>query len=74
MKELISKPELFNYGKLGKIRGLVVNKEPWFVAKDLCDALEIKGSTSRALESLDEDEKGVHKVYTPGGNQNLWNS
>lgn len=26
MKELISKPEVFNYGKLGKIRGLVVNK------------------------------------------------
>lgn len=42
LKELISKPEIFNYGKLGKIRGLVVSKEPWFVAKDVCDVLEIK--------------------------------
>ena len=71
MKELISKPEIFNYGKLGKIRGLVVNKEPWFVAKDICDVLEIK-NVAQSVTTLDDDEKGIYSVYTPGGKQKLW--
>ena len=30
--------------------------EPWFVAKDVCDILEL-GNTTNALRALDEDEK-----------------
>lgn len=33
------------------IRALVINNEPWFVAKDLCDTLGIKNS-SQALICL----------------------
>lgn len=32
------------------------NGEPWFVAKDVCDILEL-GNTTNALRALDEDEK-----------------
>ncbi len=44
--------------------------EPWFVAKDVCDAL---GHTdpSKAVRSLDDDEKGPRKVRTLGGNQEM---
>src|SRR5690554_3873496 len=50
----------------------IINKDnqPWFVAKDVCDIL--KHSNSRvALSRLDEDEKGVSKVYTHGGYQQM---
>jgi prophage antirepressor-like protein len=45
--------------------------EPWFVAKDVCNALRIE-QTGRALEKLDEDEKGVNPIHTLGGVQKMW--
>ena len=42
--------------------------EPWFVAADVCRALELE-RTNRALSRLDDDEKGTHSVSTPGGRQ-----
>lgn len=52
------------------VRAQVINDEPWFVAKDVCQAL---GHTNHrvAIQSLDDDEKGVRKVYTPGGIQEI---
>lgn len=46
------------------------NDQIWFVAKDVCDALEYKHVPS-AMRMLDEDEKDVRKVHTLGGLQNL---
>ncbi|MER6382076.1 BRO family protein [Streptomyces sp. NPDC001118] len=43
--------------------------EPWFVAADVCKALELH--TGRALARLDADEKGVRSTQTPGGAQSL---
>lgn len=61
--------KIFNY-QGNQVRTVVKNNEPWFVAKDVCDIL--KHSNSRvALSRLDDDEKGVSKVYTPGGQQNM---
>lgn len=45
------------------------NGEPWFVAKDVCNVLEIKNSRDTLNKCLDADEKGVDTIYTPGGNQ-----
>lgn len=42
----------------------------WFVAKDVCDILEL-GNHRSSLALLDEDEKGVHSMDTPGGKQEL---
>ena len=44
--------------------------EPWFVAKDLCTALEIKNSRD-SLGALGEDEKGVALTDTLGGQQKV---
>lgn len=43
---------------------------PWFVAKDVCKALEIE-NISQACGRLDDDEKGISKTYTLGGSQEL---
>jgi len=53
-----------------EVRSTVINGEPWFVAKDVCDVLELTNSRM-AVERLDEDEKGVSSTDTLGGTQNL---
>lgn len=44
--------------------------EPWFVAKDVCDALTLENSR-KATASLDDDEKGVSPIVTPSGTQQM---
>jgi len=39
------------------VRIVMLGDEPWFVAADVCEALEI-AETHRALARLDDDEKG----------------
>lgn len=58
---------VFNY-ETDQIRTLTKDGEPWFVAKDVCEILEL-GNASQALSRLDEDEKDVISNDTPGGNQ-----
>lgn len=65
MKEL----ELFNY-EGSELRTAQHEGEPWFVAKDLCEALEIKNHRE-AVSDLEDSEKGVILNDTPGGKQHL---
>lgn len=53
-----------------QIRTVVIGGEPWFVAKDICNALEI-GNPSQALSRLESDEKGLILNDTLGGKQEL---
>lgn len=41
---------------------------PWFIAADVLAALELD---RKALERLDDDEKGVSSIHTPGGMQKV---
>ena len=50
------------------IRVQVINQEPWFVAKDVCDALTIEKHRD-AVSRLDDDERGSVVVDTLGGKQ-----
>ncbi|AHM72105.2 MULTISPECIES: BRO-N domain-containing protein [Yersinia] len=50
------------------VRVLQLGGEPWFIAKDVCQALEVVNHRM-ALKALDDDEKGVNLTYTPGGQQ-----
>ncbi|NNJ16335.1 hypothetical protein CSV86_014495 [Pseudomonas putida CSV86] len=60
----------FNFGKQ-QVRTLLIGGEPWFVASDVCDALELAGRSRNFTRMLDEDEKGAHIVSTPGGDQEM---
>ena len=59
----------FNFEQ-SSIRVIAVNNEPWFVAKDVCDAIGIDNNR-KALLALDEDEKGVTLSNTLGGQQEM---
>lgn len=52
------------------IRTVFRDGEPWFVAADLCAALEIANSRD-AVSRLDADEKDVGTTDTPGGPQRM---
>ncbi|MGF1674789.1 MAG: Bro-N domain-containing protein [Rivularia sp. (in: cyanobacteria)] len=53
-----------------QVRVVDVNGEPWFVAKDVCDVLEIK-NVSDALSRLREKDRGVVSTDTPSGVQQM---
>jgi len=61
--------QVFNY-QGNEIQALAINGEPWWVLKEVCDVLEHSNSRKIA-ERLDEDEKGVTPIYTPGGIQQM---
>lgn len=50
------------------VRIVNVYGEPWFIAKDVCKALEMTDHLV-ALRRLDKDEKGECLIPTPGGSQ-----
>lgn len=60
--------QVFTNAEYGSVRTLMRNDEPYFVASDICKSLEI-GNSSDAISRLDEDEKGVASIDTPGGEQ-----
>ena len=53
-----------------EVRVVMVEGDPWFVAKDICDVLGVQ-LTHRAMATLDDDEKGRHTVTTLGGDQEM---
>lgn len=59
----------FTY-KGNQVRIIYLNGNPWWVAKDVCDVLGLSNPTM-AVAGLDEDEKGLRKVDTLGGDQEL---
>ena len=61
---------VFQNDQFGEIRITTIDGEPWFVAVDVCRALEI-GDTHKAVSRLDEDEKGRSSIPTLGGDQDL---
>ena len=59
----------FNF-ESNSVRMVMLKNEPWFVAADVCRVLGHTNSRA-ALRVLDDDEKGVTKVYTLGGEQEM---
>jgi prophage antirepressor-like protein len=53
-----------------QVRTVSIEGQPWFVAKDVCNAVEIANPRD-AINKLDEDEKGVVNADTLGGSQEI---
>lgn len=67
MNELI----IFNNPEFGEIRTVEVNGEPWFVGKDVATALGYKNPQEAVRNHVDDEEKGVSEILTPGGKQTV---
>lgn len=65
--------KIFENSEFGAVRVVDVNGEPWFVAKDVLRALDYADdyNPSRAMQAIPGEWKGVHRMHTPGGEQEM---
>lgn len=63
--------QIFNNEEFGEIRTVEIDGEPWFVGKDIAQALGYSNTSDAILKHVDEEDKGVAKCDTLGGTQNL---
>lgn len=63
--------QIFQNEQFGSIRTVVQDGEPWFVAKDVCAALELD-DTSKAVDRLDDDELTRIKFVSGGQNRDMY--
>ena len=60
-----NKIQAFNNEEFGEVRTVMVSGEPWFVAVDVCKALELSNPTV-AVSRLDEDERSKFNLGRQG--------
>lgn len=53
------------------IRVEMIDNEPWFVAKDVCDALQLT-EVSNTISRLDDDEKLTRTLFVSGQGRQMW--
>lgn len=65
-------PKVFTFNPSNApIRVQVINQNPYFVAKDVCEALSLT-DTGKTVERLDEDEKLMRTLFVSGQNRPIW--
>ncbi len=62
---------IFNNPEFGEIRTVGIDGDPWFVGKDVAQALGYKEPTKAAREKVDPEDRGVSKIDTPSGEQEM---
>ena len=60
-----SKLQLFQKEEFGTIRMILLNREPWFVAKDVCDILGVTNPTM-AMDGLEDFERAKFNLGRQG--------
>lgn len=63
--------KIFENEEFGQIRIIKKDGEAWFVGKDVATALGYKEPTKAAREKVDVEDKGVSKIDTPSGTQEM---
>ena len=53
--------QIFENPEFGQVRTTIIGGEPWFVAADVCRALDL-GNPTRALDRLDNDERTLISI------------
>lgn len=64
-----SKLLLFNNEEFGEIRTLLIDGEPWFVGNDIAAVLGYSRPVDAIRKRVEDEDKGVAKLATPGGQQ-----
>jgi len=62
---------VFENPEFGAIRTVELNGEPWLVGKDIAEALGYTNPRKALIDHVDDEDKGVTKCYTPGGDQDM---
>ena len=70
-KETSTAMQVFINPAFGEVRSMVIEGEPWFVGKDVAAILGYRETAKAIRTHVDEDDKGVSVLDTPGGSQEL---
>lgn len=62
---------IFNNPEFGNIRTMECDGAPWFVGKDVAAVLGYKDATKAARDRVDAEDRGVAKIDTPSGQQEM---
>ena len=63
--------KIFENEAFGKVRVIERNNEPWFVGKDVAEALGYSQPAKAIREHVKDTHKGVSEMDTPGGRQQI---
>lgn len=63
--------QIFQNKEFGEVRSLVVNNEPWFVGKDVAEALGYKNSKNAVPTHVDEEDKLSTQIEYTGQKRNV---
>ena len=61
--------QIFSNEEFGRIRTIAINGEPWFVGKDVAERLGYTDTAQAVRKHIDDEDKGVVDLTTPGGIQ-----
>lgn len=64
---------VFNNEEFGKIRTVIIDNKPWFVGKDVAEALEYNEPHKAIARHISDDDRMKHPVTdSTGRNQDTW--
>lgn len=63
--------QIFNSPEFGQVRSIMIDDEPWFVGKDVAESLGYKDPRSAISRKVDTEDRGVAKMTTPSGAQDM---
>lgn len=61
--------QVFNHEEFGDVRVIIRDGEPWFVGKDVANALGYKNTRDALAKHVDDQDKGESRIATPSGTQ-----
>lgn len=67
----MSELQIFNNPDFGDIRIVERNGEPWFVGKDIAQALGYRNTKDALARHVDDEDKGGSQITTPSGAQEM---
>lgn len=70
MQNQVTSNPVFQF-ESNEIRIIVIENEPWFVASDICKALNYN-TAAEGIRCLDKDELCMHNVHTNAGARKVW--
>ena len=63
--------QIFQNKEFGEVRSLVINNEPWFVGKDVAEAVGYKNSKNAVPTHVDEEDKLSTQIEYTGQKRNV---
>ncbi|WP_251861938.1 phage antirepressor [Clostridium sp. Marseille-Q2269] len=62
--------QIFKNNEFGEVRTIQIKNEVWFVGRDIAECLGYSNPLKAIRTHVDEEDKGMNEMDTPGGKQN----